>query len=50
MLEILEDEVRAALGLLGVTRLGQLDPGYVRHGAPVVSQPSALSAFALLEP
>jgi isopentenyl diphosphate isomerase/L-lactate dehydrogenase-like FMN-dependent dehydrogenase len=48
MLEILEDEVHAAMGLLGVTRLGQLDPSYVRHGAPAVSVPSVLSAFPLL--
>ena len=49
MLEILEDEVHAAMGLLGVTRLGQLDPSYVRHGAPAVSVPSVLSAFPLLD-
>ena len=49
MLEILEDEVRAAMGLLGVTRLDALDPSYLQHGAPVVSVPSALSAFPLLE-
>jgi isopentenyl diphosphate isomerase/L-lactate dehydrogenase-like FMN-dependent dehydrogenase len=48
MLEILEDEVRAAMGLLGVTRLGELDPSYVQRGAPCVTAPSALSAFPLL--
>ena len=48
MLEILEDEVRAAMGLLGVTRLGELDPSYVQCGVPAVSAPSALSAFPLL--
>ncbi len=48
MLEILEDEVKSALGLLGVTRLSELDPTYVQRGAPAVSTPSALSAFPLL--
>jgi glycolate oxidase len=48
MLEILEDEVTAALGLLGVTRLGDLEPSYIHHGAPKVSVPSVLSAFPLL--
>jgi glycolate oxidase len=48
MLEILEDELTAALGLLGVTRLGDLDPSYIHHGAPKVSVPSVLSAFPLL--
>jgi isopentenyl diphosphate isomerase/L-lactate dehydrogenase-like FMN-dependent dehydrogenase len=48
MLEILEDELTAAMGLLGVTRLGDLDPSYVQPGAPIVTHPSALSAFPLL--
>ena len=50
MLEILEDELRSAMGLLGVTRLSELDPSYVQRGAPAVSTPSALSAFPLLGP
>jgi isopentenyl diphosphate isomerase/L-lactate dehydrogenase-like FMN-dependent dehydrogenase len=50
MLEIIEDEVHAALGLLGVTRLGDLDPSYIRHGTPSVTAPSVLSAFPLLCP
>jgi glycolate oxidase len=50
MLEILEDEVHAALGLLGVTRLADLGPSYVQPGAPGVTQPSVLSAFPLLGP
>ena len=49
MLELLEDELRSAMGLLGVTRLDALNPSYVRHGAPVASVPSVLSAFPLLE-
>lgn len=48
MLEIIEDEVKCAMGLLGVTRLSELDPSYVQRGAPAVSTPSALSAFPLL--
>jgi len=50
MLEILEDEVTATMGLLGVTRLTDLDPSYLHPGAPVVSTPSTLSAFPLLDP
>ena len=50
MLEILEDEVTAALGLLGVTCLGDLDPSYLHPGAPGVTPPSVLSAFPLLAP
>ena len=50
MLEILEDELRSAMGLLGVTRLSELDPSYVQRGAPAVSTPSALTAFPLRGP
>jgi len=46
-LELLEEEVKICLGLLGVTTYGQLDGSFVRP-APVVSDPSALSAFPLL--
>ena len=49
-LEILEDEVRSAMGLLGATRLSDLDPTYVQRGTPAVSTPSVLSAFPLLGP
>jgi glycolate oxidase len=49
MLEILEDEVECALGLLGATCWSDLGPGYVVSGAPTVTPPSALSAFPLLE-
>ena len=31
MLEILEEEIRVSMGLLGVTRLDQLDPSYVKR-------------------
>ncbi len=46
-LEILEEEVRICLGLLGVTSYGQLDASYLR-GARLVTEASALSAFPLL--
>ena len=48
MLEILEDEVRRSLGLLGVTNFAELDPSYLQP-APPVSAPHALSAFPLLK-
>ena len=35
VLEILEEEIRVAMGLLGVTRVGELAPAYVCSGAPV---------------
>ena len=46
-LEILEDEVRICLGLLGVTSLAALDPGYVTS-APAINPPDTFSAFPLL--
>jgi len=46
-LEILEDEIRICLGLLGVTSLAQLDPSYVT-AAPAVTLPDTFSAFPLM--
>jgi isopentenyl diphosphate isomerase/L-lactate dehydrogenase-like FMN-dependent dehydrogenase len=46
-LELLEDEVRICLALLGVTSYSELDASYVRE-APAVAEPDALSAFPLL--
>jgi isopentenyl diphosphate isomerase/L-lactate dehydrogenase-like FMN-dependent dehydrogenase len=46
-LELLEDEVRIALGLLGVTRLSALDTSYLRPATPV-TLPHATGAFPLL--
>ena len=46
-LELLEDEIRVCLGLLGVTSLAGLTPACVAP-APPVFEPSALSAFPLL--
>jgi glycolate oxidase len=48
MLEILEDEVRRCLGLLGVTKFAALDPSYLQ-AAPSVTAPHVLSAFPLLK-
>jgi isopentenyl diphosphate isomerase/L-lactate dehydrogenase-like FMN-dependent dehydrogenase len=47
LLEILADEVRIDLGLLGVTSPSQLDRSYVQ-AAPPVCPPHAHSAFPLL--
>ena len=46
-LEILEDEVRICLGLLGVTSLAALGPSHVAH-APAVNPPDTFSAFPLM--
>ena len=46
-LELLEEEVRICLALLGVTSYSELDASYVRE-AQVVAEPDALSAFPLL--
>jgi isopentenyl diphosphate isomerase/L-lactate dehydrogenase-like FMN-dependent dehydrogenase len=48
LLEILEEEVRSALGLVGVTRFADLRPEHVRRGAPLLAPPHVLSAFPLL--
>jgi glycolate oxidase len=40
--------VRLCLGLLGVTRLDELDSSYL-HAETPVTPPSALSAFPLLD-
>ncbi len=47
VMEILEEEIRICMGLLGVTSLSQLDKSYVCAARPVVS-PSVHSAFPLL--
>jgi glycolate oxidase len=47
-LELLEDEIRIALGLLGVGSLGALDRSYLHAATPVVPA-HATSAFPLLE-
>jgi glycolate oxidase len=46
-LELLEEEIRICLALLGVTGYGQLDASYLREARPVTDS-GALSAFPLL--
>jgi isopentenyl diphosphate isomerase/L-lactate dehydrogenase-like FMN-dependent dehydrogenase len=46
-LELLEDEIRIALGLLGVTSYAELTPAHVA-AAPAVTSPDTFSAFPLL--
>ena len=48
LLTILEDEVRSAMGLTGVTSYDQLDSSYLYKGAPMVAEPRVHSAFPLL--
>ncbi len=48
MLEIMEDEVTRALGLLGVISFGKLDHSYL-HGATPANAPHVFSAFPLWE-
>jgi glycolate oxidase len=47
VLELLEDEIRVCMGLMGVDRLGVLDASFVHPAAPV-TLPHATSAFPLL--
>jgi glycolate oxidase len=47
-LELLEDEIRIAMGLLGVTSYAELTPQHLA-AAPAVSIPDTFSAFPLLE-
>jgi len=48
MLEILEAEIRVALGLLGVNRFAELDRSFLHPAAPV-GPAHAFSAFPLLD-
>ena len=48
LLELLEDEVQRCMGLLGVTKLAELDRSYLHAAAPT-SVPHVLSAFPLLK-
>jgi glycolate oxidase len=48
VLELLEDEVRICLGLLGVDRLAAVDASYVTAASPV-GRPHVTSAFPLLD-
>jgi glycolate oxidase len=46
-LELLEDEIRICLGLLGVTSYAELTPAHLAP-APAVNLPDTFSAFPLL--
>jgi glycolate oxidase len=48
-LELLEDEVRISLGLLGVSSFKELEPSHLHRGAPIVAPPHVLSPFPLLD-
>lgn len=48
VLELLEEEIKNAMGLLGVTSLDQLNPSYL-HPASPVRRPSAFSALPLAD-
>jgi glycolate oxidase len=48
LLELLEDEVQRSMGLLGVTKLSELNRSYL-HAAPATQVPHVLSAFNLLK-
>ena len=48
VLELLHDEMGRTMGLLGVNRLDELDPSYVR-AAPPVRPPHVLSAFPYVD-
>jgi glycolate oxidase len=48
-LELLEEEIRICLALLGVTHLGALDRSYLHHAAPIVNPVHVTSAFPLLD-
>ena len=47
LLEILQQEVQIAMGLMGVTKISDLNSSYVTKSDPVVT-PSILSAFPLM--
>jgi glycolate oxidase len=49
VLEILEEEIRSTLGLLGVACWSDLDQSYLHFGAPLVREPGYGSAFPLLQ-
>ena len=49
MLELIEMEIRVAMGLLGVTRINQLDASYVRAAPPVRAPHALYSAFPHLD-
>ena len=49
VLELLEEEVKIALALLGVTKFSELDPTYFVHPASRCTTPHVHSAFPLVD-
>jgi len=49
VMELIEDEIRIALALLGVSGWKELDGSYLHPSAPVVTVPRVTSAFPLLD-
>ena len=49
MLEILENEIESALGLLGAPTIADLTPEHLSHAASLMNEPSVFSAFPLLD-
>ena len=49
VMELIEDEIRIALALLGVSGWKELDGSYLHPSAPVVAVPRVTSAFPLLD-
>jgi isopentenyl diphosphate isomerase/L-lactate dehydrogenase-like FMN-dependent dehydrogenase len=49
MIELLEEEIRATLGLMGVTSLTELNPSWVRPGLAPSHVPSVTSAYPYFE-
>jgi glycolate oxidase len=47
-MELVEEEIRICLGLLGVSRYAELTPAHLHLGAPVVTMPHVFSAMPLL--
>jgi glycolate oxidase len=47
-MELLEEEIRICLALLGVSRIGAVDTSYLHPCAPVVTTPHVSSAFPLM--
>ena len=48
MYELLESEIKSALGLSGVNSYSELNPSQLRFGEPMVCDPHVFSAFPLL--
>jgi isopentenyl diphosphate isomerase/L-lactate dehydrogenase-like FMN-dependent dehydrogenase len=46
VLELLEEEIRIAMGLVGVVRLDELDPSFVRESRALPAPSALLAAFA----